>query len=399
MRCLRVRSPHSIDVLFLLVILLSVARNAPAQTETVLYSFMWGTDGANPAGVLAMDEQGNLYGTTESGGIGNLGTVFELTPTGVETVLYHNFSGWRGWPPGSALVRDGNGNLYGTAFQGGHAGCNNRAGCGTVFRVRPEGTGTVLHHFKAGQDGWGPNGGLVLDSAGNLYGTTVYGGTHSGGTVFQITPNRTERVLHSFAFDHKDGLAPAAGLVHDGAGNLYGTTRYGGPNLCGGGNSCGTVFEITSAGEEKVLYAFTGEPDGSNPAASLVLDSKGNLYGTTETGGDFGCGTVFELNAAGVEKVLYSFRVSDGCYPTTGLVRDRRGRLYGTTTTGGAYGQGTVFEVTPAGKKKVLHSFSGYPDDGSSPLGALVLDAQGNLYGTTMMGGASHVGTVFKLTP
>jgi uncharacterized repeat protein (TIGR03803 family) len=400
MRCSRLIPLYSTCVFTILISLLSLAQLTQAQTETTIYSFTWGTDGAYPSAGLVMDEDGNLYGTTRNGGFDDLGTVFKITPPGVETMLYNTFSPWRGWGPETALVRDKNGNLYGTTFVGGHGGCNNHSGCGTVFRLKPTGTMAVLHRFKASSEGWGPNGGLVLDSDGNLYGTTVYGGAYGSGTAFEITPDRTERVLHSFMWGDHDGAVPSAGLFRDGAGNLYGTTRYGGPNVCGDGYTCGTVFEVTSSGEEKLLYSFAGKPDGSHPAASLVLDSEANLYGTTEEGGAFGCGTVFEITAEGAEQVLYSFQGGmDGCYPTSNLVRDKHGKLYSTTYMGGAYDMGTVFEVTRAGTKKILHSFSGYPNDGAYPLGALVLDAQRNLYGTTSIGGAHGVGTVFKVTP
>jgi uncharacterized repeat protein (TIGR03803 family) len=236
-----------------------------------------------------------------------------------------------------------------------------------------------------------------MDAAGNLYGTTIYGGAYGGGTVFQITPNGTEIVLHSF-FQEQDGYAtdPAPGLILDAQGNLYGTTMYGGPYRCGNGGiyTCGTVYEVSQAGEEKVLYAFKGGTDGFFPAGSLLLDTKGNLYGTTWYGGEFGYGTVFKLNragSAGKEKILYSFTGgADGGSPITNVIQDAKGNLYGTTSGGGEYGQGTVFKSTPDGTEKVLYSFSGYLEGGAYPSG-LVFDNEGNLWGTTS-------DTIFKLT-
>jgi uncharacterized repeat protein (TIGR03803 family) len=200
-------------------------------------------------------------------------------------------------------------------------------------------------------------------------------------------------------------MAPFAGLVRDTRGNFYGTTYYGGGYVCEFAG-CGTVFEITREGEEKVLYSFQGA-DGSHPAASLVLGTQGNLFGTTEYGGAFGYGTVFELSPFGVETVLHHFTGgADGGFPQASLVRDRQGNLYGTTYLGGSttgvcvsVGCGVVFKITPSGEEDVLYNFAGYPNDGSNPVAGLVLDALGNLYGTTVTGGESASGVVFKITP
>jgi len=390
--------PALLQMLVVSMSLLLPATDSAGQTVTILHSFEWGEDGAYPQAGLVMDAEGNLYGTTVQGATGDLGTVFEVAPNGVETVLYHNFSGWRGWGPSATLVRDQNGTLYGTTFQGGGGPCDSGFGCGTVFLVRGNQNGRVLHHFKPGFEGWGPNGSLILDSAGNLYGTTVYGGVHGVGTIFKIAPDRTFTVVYSFDGEH--GSTPFGGLVRDDAGNFYGTTQYGGSHDCGTGSGCGTVFKITPFGEETVLHSFSGSPDGSYPVASLVLDPQGNLYGTTEGGGAHGMGMVFEVNSAGEEQILYSFKGgADGGRPAANLVRDRSGNLYGVTSMDGMYTFGTVFKLTRNGKKEVLHSFSGYPDDGGYPMGALVLDTQGNLYGTTSIGGANRVGIVFKFTP
>jgi uncharacterized repeat protein (TIGR03803 family) len=306
-----------------------------------------------------------------------------------ESVLY-TFSGITdGAHPVAGLVRDKEGNLFGTTYQGGNTGCGG-LGCGTVFEVTPSGAETELHTFTGVPDGATPTAALILDKGGNLYGTTGYGGTSGDGTVFEITAAGEYKVLHSFM--GTDGAVPSAGLVRDGVGNLYGTTQYGGA-------SYGTVFQITQTGAETVLYSFTGGADGGAPLGGLVL-WKGNLYGTTADGGSFSLGTVFELTKKGKETVLHSFSGgSDGVSPFAGLILDKEGNLYGTTLGGGGsgcsgLGCGTVFEVTPSGAETVLYSFT----DGGSVAG-LVQDAQGNFYGTTQRGGSSFNGTVFKLSP
>ena len=277
---------------------------------------------------------------------------------------------------------------------------------------------TVLHNFGDGaNDGQIPLAGLIIDAAGNLYGTTLYGGTDDIGTVFELTPEAdgswTEKVLHSFKFknfNETDGANPEAGLIFDRAGNLYGTTSQGGiHNNCYYG-TCGTVFELSpnqdGSWTEKVLHSFNNT-DGANPEAGLIFDTAGNLYGTTDQGGTYGFGTAFELTPQGdggwTEKVLHSFNFNetDGANPEAGLIFDRAGNLYGTTNGSGSGSVGTVFELTPRAdgswKEKVLYSFDG--SDGSNPEAGLILGAAGDLYGTTSSGGSDNLGTVFKLTP
>jgi uncharacterized repeat protein (TIGR03803 family) len=253
---------------------------------------------------------------------------------------------------------------------------------------------TVLHRFTSSPDGAYPYAGLVRDAAGNLYGTTYEGGSSdlrdgvSGyGTVFKLDTSGTETVLHRFT-SSPDGAYPYAGLVRDAAGNLYGTTSEG------GSSDYGTVFKLDTSGNETVLHNFTGG-DGSYPYAGLVRDATGNLYGTTLYGGASGVGTVFKLDTSGNETVLHNFTGGDGAYPYAGLVRDATGNLYGTTFRGGSSDYGTVFKLDTSGTETVLHSFTGY-SDGSNPRGGLVMDAAGNLYGTTEMIGEAF-GTVFKL--
>jgi uncharacterized repeat protein (TIGR03803 family) len=302
-----------------------------------------------------------------------------------------------GWPE-SAVVRDAAGNLYGTTFYGGlGTGCDViYAGCGTVFKVDPSGTETVLHAFSGAGDGWNPTGNLVLDAAGNLYGTTLLGGSHGFGTVFKVNSAGDETVLYSFARG-SDGGNPNAGLTQDAAGNFYGTTQYGGDDNYEHGN--GTVFELSPAGQETILYRFKGGPDGASPLSGVILDTTGNIYGTTWVGGLYGFGTVFQLDSGGNETVLHSFAgASDGANPLGSLVLDEAGNLYGTTSAGGPYGFGTVFTIDAAGSESVLYSFIG-GSDGAYPYSNLILDASGNLYGTASQGGCcSGAGTVFELS-
>src|ERR1017187_5215686 len=353
-----------------------------------------------------------------------------VTSTGAaaqERVL-HNFNnnGTDGLEPYAGLIVDTAGNLYGTTAGGGTGSNCGAFGCGTVFELTPAAGGgwteTVLHNFNNnGTDGDGPYAGLIFDAAGNLYGTTTTGGAYVGGTVFELTPNGsggwTEKVLYSFCSQTNctDGVSPYAGLILDAAGNLYGTTQYGGTHYIGG-----TVFELTPAAgggwTEKVLHRFPdyNGTDGTTPLAGLIFDAAGNLYGTTQAGGTLLFrGTVFELTpAAGgtwTEQVLHSFgNGMDGSKPSAGLIFDAAGNLYGTTSQGGTgsncvTGCGTVFELTPAAgggwTETVLHSFDLNGTDGSQPFAGLIFDAAGNLYGTTYGGGTYTYGTVFELTP
>src|SRR6266568_2687315 len=260
---------------------------------------------------------------------------------------------------------------------------------------------SVLYSFTVA-DGDDPKPGLVRDKEGNLYGTTFGGGTSGGGIVFKLDTADTETVLHSFS--GPDGANPAGGLVRDKEGNLYGTTFGGGLLNCFGAG-CGVVFKLDTTNTETVLHSFTG-PDGAFPEAGLVRDKMGNFYGTTSGGGPSRSGTVFKLDTTGAETVLHSFTGgADGANPVAGLVRDKEGNLYGTTVQGGNLscnaapsGCGVVFKIDTTGTETVLHSFTGGAD-GAILYGGLVRDKAGNLYGTTSNGGASGVGTVFKITP
>jgi uncharacterized repeat protein (TIGR03803 family) len=342
-------------------------------TEKVLRNFpRYSKDGYDPTAGLAVGAAGNLYGTTFRGGDVKCmcGVVFELSPGAngkwQETVL-HSFIGSDGSGPNAPVILDGNGNLYGTSSSGGTgSGCT----CGTVFKLSPSAnrqwTETVLHNFSNdGKDGFDPVAGVVLDAADNVYGTTYYGGTHGIGMVFELSPHAngswTETIVHEFGNGYGTN-ATGAGVILDAAGNLYGTT------FNGGAHGDGTVFESSPGANGnwsiKTLHSFNGK-DGYFLVGGLVFDTIGNLYGTTDLGGLTGCtvdgcGVVFELspgsNGTWTEKVLHKFRGNgkDGFSPRAGLIVDSAGNLYGTTTYGGtgkgqicSEGCGTVFKVTP----------------------------------------------------
>jgi uncharacterized repeat protein (TIGR03803 family) len=372
----------------------ALATRSTSTNYKVLYSFGAPPDESRPEARL-IDVRGTLYGTTEDGGAYNEGgTVFTITTGGAEKVL-HSF----GAPPdGSgpqANLIDVHGTLYGTTLKGGayHSGfeCSD-GGCGTVFSITPSGEEKVLHSFGGIFDDGNPDAGLI-DVKGTLYGTTE-GGCYPGGgcgTVYSITTQGEEKVLHIFGA-HRDGALPEAGLI-DVKGKLYGTTTRG------GAHHGGTVFRVTLDGKEKVLHSFGKGTDGSVPSAGLI-DVRGTLYGTTEAGGAYGSGygTVFSITLGGKEEVLHSFNGTDGRGPQASLI-DVNGTLYGTTKYGGTYNDGTVFSIGTSGTVTVLHSFGGSgQSDGQSPLASLT-DVNGTLYGTTESGGTDDWGTVFALTP
>jgi uncharacterized repeat protein (TIGR03803 family) len=345
------------------------------------------------------------------------------------------------YPQGNLTI-DAAGNLYGTTFGGGSATCTSGpvGGCGVVWKLAPNGILTMLHKFTGGSDGAHPAAGLTLDAAGNLYGTTSAGGdvtacpsTDPGipggcGVVFGLKPNShggwTESVLHTFAYG-ADGANPAAGLIFDAAGNLYGTTSVGGdPTACpslfpAGLAGCGIAFKLKPNADgtwtESILHTFNGGAGGTNPSGGLIFDAAGNLYGTTSVGGNVGgCGSpegsgvVFKLapnpDGTWTESVLHSFG-GDGCFAQGGVIFDSAGNLYGTTS---GNPNGTVFKLAPnpdgTWVESTLYSFFDKAD-GLYPNGGLVFDAVGNLYGTTYFGGRVHLcnddgcGVVFKLTP
>lgn len=362
-----------------------VFKVSPKGKETVLYTFCSQpgcTDGQWPIAGVVFDQKGDLYGTTYYGGDHGEGAVFKLTPKG-ETVLYSfcpagGFSCTDGENPWAGVVFDPQGNLYGTTRNGGAYSTACDFGCGVVFEVSPEGKETVLYSFCSQTncaDGAEPYAGVVFDQQGNLYGTTYSGGNQNGvcdpsgcGVVFKLTPEGKETVLYSFCSHAgcSDGANPLAGLVFDREGNLYGTAEFGGRENqqdCPG--TCGVVFKLTPEGKETVLYSFcaqTGCTDGLGPAAALVFDQEGNLYGTTYYGGAYsnptcspyiaGCGVVFKLAPEGKETVLYSFcaqnNCADGALPQAGVILDQKKRnIFGAAQNDGPHGGGVVFELAP----------------------------------------------------
>jgi uncharacterized repeat protein (TIGR03803 family) len=414
---MRTGRSHLVNTIALLLLILALrlfAFSQEAATESLtsfqsLYSFRGGADGIGPNGVV-LDNAGNLFGTTKAGGEASCplngnpgcGVVFRLNSAGREAVL-HRFSGDdpdQGGPFGSVIL-DAAGNLYGTTS-------GSPLFAGTVFTVEKGGRQTVLYSFKGGADGGTPEAGLIQDAAGNLYGTTVLGGAFGQGVVFKLDTVGIETVLHSFkgAGDGTNTLAP---LLRGAAGDLYGTASGGGSfqGPCAG-SGCGTVFKLAPNGKLKVLHSFTGGTDGASPLA-LIRDAAGNLFGTASGGGDpdctvggvRGCGVVFKVDANDKLTVLHTFTGgADGGSPNTGLVQDTAGNLFGTATAGGAFGKGVVFKLDNTGKLTVLHTFTGGLGGGNPD--SVVLDGAGNLFGTAATGGLCRdqgCGVVFKIGP
>jgi uncharacterized repeat protein (TIGR03803 family) len=376
--------------------------------ERVLHIFRGGPGGSDPSAGVIRDSDGNLYGTTFDGGAEGYGVVYKVDTTHQETALYTFAGGADGGNPQAGVIRDSAGNLYGTTEGGGaYSSSSCYAGCGVVYRVDTAGQETVLYSFTGGADGGDPQPGVIRDSAGNLYGTAYVGGTGYG-VVYKLDTTGHETVLHSFT-GGADGGSPN-GVILDPTGSLYGTTQFGGIAGCGELlNGCGTVFKVDPIGRETVLYNFTGGADGAYPSAGVILDQAGNLYGTTRYGGVFrgfsGFGVVYKL-AAGQETVLYSFPFESWGNPS-GVIRDSAGNLYGTTLFGGndapgcAYeggaGCGMVYKLDTAGQLTVLYGFAG--PGGGNPASGVILDSAGNLYGTTEGGGKQSTGVLFKLEP
>jgi uncharacterized repeat protein (TIGR03803 family) len=399
----------AIHAIFFFVSMFAIATSAVAQKEVVLAPFNNPT-GGTAAGVV-LDPAGNLYGTTFYGGLYGGGTVFELLPTagaGWEQKILYSFDtrGPGGWYPIASLILDADGNLYGTA-----GSSYDGSGGGSVFRLscQPDGrwTETVLHSFTDKQDGIQPGSAVIFDRAGNLYGVTNYGGAHRYGIAYQLAPQADgtwkETILHSFANSKYDGRTPYASLTLDAAGHVYGST------LAGGTYGNGTVFELAQKNgggwSYRLLYEFPDSgSDGDSPYGSLTFDAAGNLYGTTGFGGADDRGLVFKLSpepgGTWKETVLYSFNNStDGGLPTAGVIFDPSGNLYGITNAHGPYNAGSVFELSPAvggsWMETLLYTFTGQTD-GGRPEAGVVLDNGGNLFGTTEMGGTGY-GTVFEI--
>ena len=407
----RLLSLLSFLVSMLFTLSVSSRVEAAKPTESVLYSFLGGTDGSYPWAGVVFDSQGNLFGMTRTGGTTDCGTIYELTPNGSggwnESVIWNFDNNVDGCQPYGTLLIDNLGNLYGTT--------SSSAGLtfGTAFELSPSGTGTwnetILHTFgSVPNDALVPQSNLISDSSGNLYGTTRAGGGTTGcesgigcGTVFKLQPSGsgwTEKILYRFK-GGTDGDGPWAGLVFDGSGNLYGTTLYGGRT------GTGTVFEITTAGKKMTLHSFGATThDAGGPFAGLVFDGTGNLYGTTY--GEGSCnGIVYELTPGSTgwsEKILHQFTgASDGCQTYASVTFDSAGNLYGTTNAGGGTANaGTVFELIPGSmgrwNLRTLYTFQGGMD-GLDITSGVVLDSAGNLYGASMGGGTAGFGTVFEV--
>jgi uncharacterized repeat protein (TIGR03803 family) len=399
--------------LMIVITILTWTPGAWAQSKyKMLYKFKGGADGNQPVAGLVFDTPGNLYGTTSLGGAHNAGTVFELKPTSTggwtESVLYSFTGGADGAKPQSDLIFDAAGNLYGTA-SGGGAYTN-----GAVFELAPTSSGwteTVLYSFTGGADGAGAFNGVIFDPAGNLYGATWDGGNVTNfcylgcGVVFELARGSnswTESVLYSFT-EGSDGTNSSAGLAFDSAGNLYGSAWNWGTY------GYGVIFELRPNADgtwtQHVLYSFKGGKDGANPQGRLIFDTAGNLYGTTRNYFS-GYGIVFKLvpNSDGTwtKHTLHQFTGGrDGANPYVGVTFDSAGNLYGATNGGGAYGYGVVFKLTPTStggwSYRVLHAFKNAP--GAHPQGDLIVDGAGNLYGTSYGDGSKTLGSVFEITP
>jgi uncharacterized repeat protein (TIGR03803 family) len=360
----------------------------PTGHETVLYTFTGGNDGASPNAV-SLDLFGNIYGATGSGGAAGLGVAFKVDKSGHETVLHTFERGLGGDQPDlSGVVLDWFGNIYGTVAFGGSGGM------GVVYKLDPHGNESVLYTFPGPLDGDGAyNNGVFVGQDGALYGSTDYGGREGHGVVYRLDGNGNEDVLYSFSLLTFAGFGQGTGgVVRDSAGNLYGTT-FVGPASSGYGY--GVVYKVDPSGHGKSLHSFTNGADGGSPYGGVILDSKGNMYGTASGGGADGNGVVFKLDPSGNETVLYTFTGgADGGQPLGALLRDSAGILYGMTAGGGASGAGTVFKVDTSGNETVLYSFTG-GSDGGFPLGGLTRDSAGNFYGTAQ--GGTSAGVVFKL--
>ena len=390
-----------------------VTQALPIPLATLLYSFgASANDGENGVGSLLLANDGNFYGVTSGGGAYGAGTVFRLTPAGVETVLYSfGASATDGQSPAGSLIQASDGNFYGATSSGGEYGI------GVVFRVTPAGAETVLYSFGAQSgDGYQPNGSLVQGADGAFYGVTGCGGAGtsansicadgSGGTVFRVTAAGTETVLYSFGTQANDGLNPQSGLILASDGNFYGTA------ITDAAAGWGAVFRVTPAGTESVLYRFTGAPNGFGPFGPLLQGVDGNFYGTTEFGGTglnpragIRGGTVFKVTPAGAESIVYSFgsTPTDGYFPLGGLVQGADGNFYGATYRGGQYansctdyenGCGSVFRLTPSGVKTSLYSFQGPPLDAARPAypgSGVIFGPDGALYGLSVWGGVHAV--------
>lgn len=392
----------TLAIVFVLAVVAS--QTAQAQTFNVIHNFSGGNDGGNPS--AGVTRQGSLlYGTTYAGGAG-FGMVYQLKPVGSSWTLnpLHSFTGNDGAIPTAPVVFGPDGALYTTTeFAGGN---------GNIVKLRPSPTAcktalcpwseNVIYTFPGGNSGSKPIG-LVFDQAGHIYGTTSSGGTLNGGTAYELTSSGgswAESILHNFGVD-LDGLTPYRSvLAFDHAGNIYGTTYFG------GAIDAGTVFQVTPSGAETIIHSFMDGSEGRFPYSGLIMDQSGNFFGTTTDAGSGGGGVVFELSPSGggwTYSVLYSLTgaLGNSCGPAWALTMDGNGNLYDTTECGGAHGKGNVFKLTNTGGSWTytsLYDFTG-GNDGGFPISGVTLDASGNLFGTTYFGGTFNAGVAWEITP
>ena len=420
-----VRASIALAILLACAFLLSASTLVRAQQYSIIHNFTAGSDGFGPAGGMAIDSTGTIYGVTQANSL--TGTVYQLKPhngSWVLNTLYTFTGGTDGGDPQTIIIGP-DGALYGSAGYGGPGDCpfGDNLGCGYIFRLRPPATPcrtvscpwtkTILYTFTgAGQDGAFPVGQIAFDAAGSLYGATSAGGGdlscergYGCGAIFKLTPSGgqwTESILYSFRLDGAAGWLPQAGVTLDAAGNLYGTT-YDGPGTICGGYGCGTVYELTPSGSIQTLYRFEGGDDGAQPTAGVTFDNSGDLFGTTsELGSQLG-GTIFELIPGGSWRlsVLYSFYSDGGYGPLWNMTWDGVSNFYGTTSDDGISQTGNVFQLarTNAGWQYTdLHDFLG-GNDGAVPEGGVVVDATGNIYGSARFNGPSSHGVIWMITP
>ena len=398
-----------------LVLTVVLAQPVKAQTYQVIYNFTAGQDGAYPEAGVTMDSAGSLYGTTYEGGTLNRGTVYKLGHRGtgwVVTPLY-NFKGQTdGGAPIAGVVFGPNGTLYGTTEFG---GINCGEGCGVAFNLKPPiticktvscpWTETVIYSFRGDLDGANPGfGSLTFDKAGDIYGTTYFGGNDADGVVYELTPSNgswSESPIHTFSGE-SDGENPYSNVIFDASGNLYGTT------FAGGAHTYGTVYKLTPSGSawtEDTLYSFQSSTDGGKPYGGVVFDTAGKLYGATSSGGTNSGGTAYELmpsSGSWTFDLLYSFTGTAYLPGSFGsLTMDSAGNFYGTTVKDGANGLGSVFKLTPSNGGWTLtdvYDFAG-GTGGEIPYGSVLIDKSGNLYGTASAGGANGYGVIWEITP
>lgn len=400
-----IRFKQSFGVLAALLCMAGVSAEAQTYSEQPIYSFNAGANGNSPIGGVVQGSDGNFYGTTDEGGSATAcggfgcGTIFKVTPSGTFTLLYTFKDTGDGAAPYAAPIEGSDGNFYGTTYGSGSPATD----AGSVYQITPSGTFHVLYAFNGGANGGQPQAQLVLGSDGNLYGTTSSGGNVTGncattagcGTIFKVTPAGAFSTIYTFTGGN-DGGVPLGGLVEDGAGDLYGTTSVD------GANGYGTVFKVTTTGTLTPVYGFcalTSCTDGEAPSSTLWVGTNGDLYGSTTKGGSNGSGSVFQLTTAGTLTTIGNFCTQYGCNDgseTNGVFLGSDGKYYGSTLFGGSNSEGSVYSVTTAGVVTPLISFVGGTDAGH-PYDAPLQGGDGNFYGTSAGGGTNGYGTVWQM--